>query len=308
MIKTEHGVFAGDSWEEFCQLCFKLKYEAEGYQTIPAWQGDFGIEGFTRTGKVFQCYCPDFDYAPDKLYDEQRDKVTTDLLKLIANEKQLGKYLKKIKIKEWIFVTPMYKKKDLVRHCRDKADEYRLKNISILDNSFDVLIHDLGNFTAQIPIVKGYQQRKLDIIPSANATDEDVIDWKSQQISYVENALKKHEKRFGQTVKDKEVKINKLTNNSIADLLNGDRILRRWESDYPVDYEKFLRMISQYERRVEEKCFLAEISNNELYKEIASELKDKIKESFSMLDNVMIDRLCDYVLADWMTRCPINFE
>ena len=86
MLVTAHGTFDGDSWEKFCQVCFKLKYEVDGYQEIPAWQGDFGIEGFTRTGTLFQCYCPDEDYSGDELYEKQRDKITEDLNKLIKNE------------------------------------------------------------------------------------------------------------------------------------------------------------------------------------------------------------------------------
>lgn len=74
MYKTDYGTFNENSWEDFCQQCFKLKYEKDGYQEMPAWQGDLGIEGFTRSGLLFQCYCPDAEYNPDKLYKEQWKK------------------------------------------------------------------------------------------------------------------------------------------------------------------------------------------------------------------------------------------
>lgn len=53
MYTTKFGPFDGDSWEELIQICLRLKYESEQYQSIHASQGDFAIEGFTRTGKVF---------------------------------------------------------------------------------------------------------------------------------------------------------------------------------------------------------------------------------------------------------------
>lgn len=59
MYQTKIASFDGNSWKEFCQQCFRLKYESEGYQFMPAINGDYGIEGFTRTGIVFQCYCSD---------------------------------------------------------------------------------------------------------------------------------------------------------------------------------------------------------------------------------------------------------
>lgn len=49
MIQAKYGNFDGNSWEEFCQICLKIKFESEGYQELPAWQGDMGIEGFTRS-------------------------------------------------------------------------------------------------------------------------------------------------------------------------------------------------------------------------------------------------------------------
>jgi len=307
MIITEHGTFVGSSWEEFCQLCFKLKYESEGYQEMPAWQGDYGIEGFTRTGKVFQCYCPDTDYPPDKLYEEQRDKITKDLNKLIQYEMQLSSYLKSIKIKEWIFVTPEYKKKDLVKHCQDKAIEYRSKSCSILDNSFDVLVHDIGFYTAQIPIVKGYKQRKVDINPKESTSDSDITDWKAQQIPYVENAIRKHGLRFDSNAKSLEIKVNTLTQHSIADFLNGNILIRQWQEYYQEDYERFIRLVSEFEKKVIEKCMFGHLNNNELYNEIQSELKEKLKTTFQILDPLMVDRLSNQVMADWILRCPIDF-
>ena len=111
MIKGKYSTYDGNSWEEFCQICLKLKFESEGYQELPAWQGDMGIEGFTRTGKVFQCYCPDDDYDPSTLYEKQRDKISKDLAKLEKNLAELKDYLKEVKIAAWIFLTPYYKNK-----------------------------------------------------------------------------------------------------------------------------------------------------------------------------------------------------
>ena len=86
MIKGKYGNYDGNHWEEVCQQCMKIKYQKDGYQELPACQGDLGIEGFTRNGTVIQCYCPDEDYAPKEMYEKQRDKVTTDLQKLINNK------------------------------------------------------------------------------------------------------------------------------------------------------------------------------------------------------------------------------
>lgn len=308
MYKTKHGVFNGDSWEEFCQICFKRKYESDGYQEMPAWQGDLGIEGFTRNGILFQCYCPDEEYSPDVLYDKQRDKITEDLGKLVKKEKELLSYLKSIKIRRWIFVTPGYKKKDIVRHCQEKAEEYRLKNLSYFESDFDVLIYDIDFFSEEIPIVLNYRNKKLEIHPDSEPTAVEVSDWKSTQIFLVDNALKKHGQRLPQTAINRDNKINTLSQTTIGNFLNGNSIIKIMSEKFPVDYEKFVRVVAQFEGQVESMCITNTSDNNTLYKEIGDRLRANLKESFSYIDQLTIDRLTEQVLADWILRCPISFE
>lgn len=308
MYKTEHGNFDGNSWESFCQVCFKIKYEVDGYQEMPAWQGDLGIEGFTRNGILFQCYCPNEEYNPDKLYDEQRDKITTDLKKLVTNEIELKKYLKSIKIKQWIFVTPGYKKKDIVKHCQDKAEEYRNMNLSILDDDFDVLIYDIDFFATEIPLVLNYRDRKIEINPTTEKTDGEIADWKTKQISLVDNALRKHGQRIDINVSNRDNKINTLTQNSIEHFLNGNIAVKIMQEKFPNDYEKFIRVVSLFEKKLTEICIVNTDDNNTFYKQIENDLKSKLKEAFSYIDQTTIDRLTEQVLADWILRCPINFD
>ena len=308
MYKTEYGNFNGTTWEEFCQICFKKKYESDGYQEMPAWQGDLGIEGFTRTGVLFQCYCPDEEYAPDDLYEKQRDKITKDLKKLVTNEPELKGYLKSIKVKQWIFVTPGYKKKDIVKHCQDKAEEYRNLKLSILDDDFDVLIYDIDFFATEIPLVLDYKKQKIEINPLTKNSDKEIADWKNKEISLVENAVRKHGQRILESANNRDFKINTLTQHSIEHFLNGNITIKIMREKFPQDYEKFVRVVSLFEKKVTEMCITNTSDNNTLYKLIESELKWKLKEAFNYIDQITIDKLTEQVLADWILRCPINFE
>lgn len=309
MYKTAYGVFNGNSWEDFCQQCFKKKYEADGYQEMPAtFKGDLGIEGYTRTGVLFQCYCPDMEYDPTKLYEAQRNKITKDLGKILLNEKELKAYLGDIKICKWIFVTPEYTNKELVRHCREKAEEYRKLNNPIFTDDFDVLVHDIEFFSAEIPIVLNFRQDKIDIDAPQKTTAKEIADWKTKQISLVDNAVKKHGQRVPSTAAKIDEKVNKLTQKSVSDFLNGDAMIRKWAEKYQDQYEKFQKVVSQFEESVETKCAVFSGDNNTLYNEIESELRIKIQASFSWLDETMIDRLTNRVMADWILRCPISFE
>lgn len=312
MFNTKSGFsFDGDKWENFCQVCFKLKYESEGYQAMPAdVKGDLGIEGFTRTGKVFQCYCPDTNSSHIKLYEDQRDKMTTDLGKLSKNKEVLPKYLGDVIIRDWIFVTPEYSNKDLIKHCQSKKDEIRKLNLPILANDFDILVHDIGFFAKEIPIVYNHNKEKLNIGGNKDLVDKQYYDWKNQEIDLVQNSIKKQSKRFSQDVNNLEDRVNRLTDRDVRAYLNGKIITRNWNEISPEQYEVFLEMIDIIEEQVKDLClFPPENNNYDLrYRDIKIMVEEKVKGYFSTLDERTIILLCEYVMADWILRCPINFE
>lgn len=192
MIRTEIGDFDGDSWEELCQICFQLKYENEGYQEITAHSnGDLGIEGYTRTGKVFQCYCPDAEYNANNLYEKQRDKINKDLNKLIKNKEELKKYLGNSKIKKWYFITPYYLKKDIVKYCVLKAEQMRKLKLDILDPEFDVLINGYNFIARELPEAMKIRNIKINVNLEKDISKEDIKKFKESKTTGINNLLKK---------------------------------------------------------------------------------------------------------------------
>lgn len=309
MIKTEYGNFDGDRWEDVCQIVFKRRYENDSYFEIPATPGDFGIEGFTRSGKAFQCYCPDEHYSSSELYEKQRDKITKDLKKLKTFQKQLASKLGDTLIKQWFFVSPMNSKNDLVDHCTKKRDEVKSWGLSIIDNNkFEVIPADIDFLKPELYQILKIDDGKIDIIPSEATTEEDKLKWKDKEILLVKNAQRKHKARFESDTKGIEKKVDSLTEKSVSHFLEGNGILKKWQSDYPDDFEKFIKIINQVEEQVEEECMFPNQDNNKLYRKFSTMVEIKIKESFPYLDQTMVQNLCNQVMADWILRCPIDFE
>jgi hypothetical protein len=121
MFVTPLGSFDGTSWDNIIQVIHKRKYMEVGYQPIKASPGDYGLEGFTKDGLAFQCYCPDYNVDSTKLYELQRDKkkdqedkpkekkqepkmnkqqMENELNKLRNEEKRLQQDLQKQKVKQ----------------------------------------------------------------------------------------------------------------------------------------------------------------------------------------------------------------
>lgn len=311
MIKTRFGQYNGDSWEEVCQLFLKKKYESEGYQEMIAHtQGDLGIEGFTRTGIVFQCYCPDEEYESKKLYEAQRDKITTDLGKLSKNKKELLKYIGKIKIKKWIFLTPINRDKQLISHCQKKASEYKCKTDmkEILDDEFDILVQDEGFFVEEMLYVKTILNQKIDINIEMPSADE-IINWKKCEAASVQVLFRKITKLFkGST--NVEAITNKYVDIIIRNLIKGQNVMDELRDNHPILLEKLVRIKSGIETHIEQELLLSDLQPKEFNKAIQTNYKYALESealgkiiSFALQEDIIKE-----AEADWLVRCPLDFE
>lgn len=84
ILDTIEFDYQGDTWETLCVSCYRLRYQQDHFIDIPAvYKGDAGIEGYTSTGIVIQCYCPERKYTDNESHDHYRDKMTADINKLL---------------------------------------------------------------------------------------------------------------------------------------------------------------------------------------------------------------------------------
>lgn len=301
MIKTKYGNFDGDKWEAVCQVCFKLMYEQDSYQEIKASPGDHGIEGFTRKGDAFQCYCPKKKYTQDELHEKIRDKITTDLKKLDTYQKELKSKLNCTKIKRWIFVTPYFEKNQITDHCAKKSQEFRESGLEILDSEFDVLIYDVEFLTQYLPIALNSIGEKLFIEPDSvitqdidnfkNSGSEQAINIINKSISIVEN----------KEIADSSNKSDTLAKTYIKQYLDGFSVVTKLQMRFKESHEKYLRNVDEMATHLEQKKILCDSSNKDFVEEINSEVRERINNEFAELDPATRNRLSYFVVAAWLT-------
>lgn len=309
VYQTEFGSFDGNGWDTFCQKCLKLRHINEGYQSIDAhFGGDLGIEGYTRTGLVFQCYCPDEEYDPKNLYKHQRSKITRDLKKLITYQDQLLQILGGVRIKKWIFVTPKNLNRDLVLHCVTKRDEYRAKNLPHLDQDFDVLIQDADYLIEQARIVLEQTNRRL-LINSEEIKDETAIQWAESEVESVQNTTRKLTATYPTPHSTDVVeRIQRLTAKRIEYFIKGSSVINKLRKMVPEQYERFVAVVDSIETDVEDKCMYPSEDNQKFFREIESLVSERLSREFgNTLDSITVSHLERWIISDWLMRCPLDF-
>lgn len=305
MFKTNYGVFTPDSWEETCQLAFKIAYKTENYQKMPDANGDLGIEGFTlNSGKAFQCYCPENDIRGQDLYKALRGKITNDIQKLEKNCSDLKKILGNTKINEWYLVTPKNADKNIFSHCRKKEKETLNKKLEIIDNDFKIVIHEAEDYVQYFK----FTDDGIRFDPSINVKEKKELI--IAENTYVENAKRKYTKVYNNDFSDLtelEKSVLAATDISIDRYLKGKKTLDFLRVNHPRDYERFKRIISQLEDEVTFDS-LGSIADKKLFiKEQTNIVEQKLVAQLNGFDTIMLRALANQVVSRWLLECSLNF-
>ncbi len=308
MFQTKFGPFNGGTWEGLCQQVFKRKYQAEGYQQMPASPGDYGIEGYTAsTGWAFQCYCPEKHYERTELYEKQRDKISTDLRKLKDYEAALQARLGSTKLSHWVFVTPEVDRNALLAHAKTKEAEVRGWKLPILSDDFVVLIHDGDHYLVEINQVRAAAGEALifdDAVPALSELT-------GLQEQYEQNIHRKSGCRLADKshTPNIQAKVQQLSQRTIEQFLEADGYFRRIASASPTTHVRLVRLINEYEQYVIEASTTWSGTAEELTTQVRDGLvklvSDELGPEFDMANALKVAR---YMTARWLAVCELDYD
>lgn len=301
-IEVLVDIFDGNAWQELANTLLLLKFGTGNYQRVPDQHlGDWGIEGFTSDGEVFQCYAPDKPYTAQELYNHQRSKITTDIKKFIKNEAKLQAILPNgIKFKKWYFLTTQHHSKDLITHCQKKTEEVKRKS-SHVTSDFQIITYS-GNdfFVTQIPqyVSRGVSKLRLAIPPITETPPE----FSNHSVSHSTVAGKL--RRGGLA----EGRINNEATSYIKDFLVWRSIIATIKDVSPELHDNFVERINSLEINTQRHYQLRNsLQVAELITEFEKLKQNIIQDLGNQIEITTLDYLTRGVIADWLIRCPIDF-
>lgn len=299
-MRTSLGQMARDTWEKYCQKLLRLRYE--DYQEVPAqFGGDLGIEGYTRSGLVFQCYCPDEDPGGRDLYEKQRDKITGDIAKLIKNASEISSLGVGI-IKEWHFLTPRYNSRHLLSHCRSKESEVRSRSLDTVHSEFTICLKDEDDYipernvlltTGDLRVQPSGEELALQALEELLASDNEIV-------LNIKTKLGKLELVSGKRAD--------LTRQLVGGYVVGQHELETINQKFPSTYRQVVQLKSATESQLPIRTLSSSDNHGTILREILEEYEDKLSDDFSRsLSSALISRLSTEAISDWLGRCPLDF-
>jgi hypothetical protein len=309
MIETAFGMHDGKSWEALCQIVFKAKHGADGYQAVVASPGDYGLEGFTlHSSRAFQCYCPEKLYSTKDLNTKIQNKVRDDLGKLQKNAAEIQSILGATQIREWVLVTPHIPSKNALAQARKHEATVRGWGLPFIHPNFTVLLHDGAFYTSEIAAAQ--QLNSVAIPLDATAPHVSALHVDTNDVVYEANIRRKTALRLSHRAPGlaRSEAENALHEQTLGEFLRVDAHLRRISTIAPVLYQDLLRLLNEFQNHVVEVSQTQMGSPHELTTQLRTDLEQRISAvlgpTFGMEAPLMIAR---DMIARWLAVCSLDY-
>lgn len=312
-----NGPLDGDAWEKLCDSCYRMRYQEQNYQKVQAiLGGDGGIEGFTKTGIVYQCYCPEREYNDDELYEHLRDKMTKDIAKLVKEKyaerlKSLGIY----NIVEWHFVIPEYKDPRILQHAENKRKEViqlKIKNpnqYDYIDDNFQIIIKVAEDF--KVELTRIIRTNLSDIKLNIACYHDGNVEWEKCDSEKVDNIKRKVKAVMNMKDDEEDEDFNYIVSTYVESYIKGIEILKTLRVSYSEIYEDIFRLKETYKKEVSLRTRINRDStiNSKIFYDIMDDFELKLKESFSSyLSVASIGELKTDIISGWLADCSMQFR
>ncbi len=294
-------MWSGDEWQQYCSQLLALRH-GESYQRVPDRdRGDFGIEGFTSDGLLYQCYAAQDPLSPGDLYSKQRDKMTADLKKLQDNDATIARLTRPCKIRIWVLLVPRCDTKRLIEHASEKAEQLRSAGLESLDPNFVVRVLTSDDFQPEVSKLEVVARA---LLPSTlEPSNEEVDSWPDQDPTGAEKLGRKVEALDGENESDRRSQLlNAFIRHYLQAAAMGDTLRRL----HPQVWERL-----NHEREARERVLAAAqlLNQSQAGNTIISEvdlMHARIESVIPPLAGGQAEQLAWGIVAEWLIRCPLE--
>lgn len=288
-------------WEKFCEIMLRQHYGQPYFWSVPDEDsGDYGIEFYTADGTIFQCYYPDLSVDMTAYKNKIQTKINDDLNKLKQYEKEIGKMLDAIKVKQWVLLTQQNKSKDLIAYCNKKKKEIIAKGISFIDSKdFKVKIETAESFPDAMLYAQNVYLKTIDI-PLMEVSDTDKAAWKGSNSVFANNVKRKSNSIIAGDSSDFQDRV-------VTKYIQINKFLDQLRDDHPDLYNQ----IEDSARAQLESMQDESILENDFDKEFIKRIVISNKNAFAKYANFFSDKntqsLSFGYLSKWIAECYMGF-
>lgn len=290
------------SWENYFKDILRRFYGPSNMKDIPdSYGGDFGIECYSFSGHVFQCYLPEQFSDKEKLTKAQKNKIRNDIHKLtVKNTSEFTKLFEGMAVSRWILATPEYCDSDVALYCSAKSVKVRKLGLPYISDDFQILLQTEGDYKSEVRALRqDIYQLSLEF---SDVDGDEAGNWINQNLMFLEKMDLKLPKVVDQG------KVGQMKAFLVQKYLEFQNLLDYLKAEWPDIYIKISTSINNRRSYLESR-FLTDSSNQPsgVIKSEIEKLKEDIIREIPTLKTTDLELITWGVIADWLIRCPLDF-
>lgn len=293
--------YSGAEWEELCLRVLHEHHPGHMLVEVPDQdQGDAGLEAFSLDGCAYQCYAPENEPLDTTTrFERQRDKMTDDVKKFVENRKKIAAILPVgLRIDVWILLVPHVNSRRILEHAAKKTASLRAESLPYASDNIIVTIQTLSSFERARAAVISRQLSKLDLPPVPSTDFSEIED---ALIDVMAGKLQKTGRYASETMRKDFM--DRLLANQIAGKAHREHV----RDEYPELGDELEERLSDLEDRLTVQYALDEPVPDR-------RLNTVIRDTESIVESILNTRprqsrvIAEGQIADWLIRCPLDFE
>ncbi|MGO9771772.1 MAG: hypothetical protein ACLPSW_19955 [Roseiarcus sp.] len=291
----------GEEWQEFALQLVQRRHGPQNVQIVPdSVGGDAGIEFFTTSGCLYQCYAPEEVSDVKKAASAMKAKASRDLPKLQKNQNTLAALLCGIKVSRWILLCPFLDNKEVVADIRKRGLALKSAGLPFLAHDFEALCHSQDDFAGELEQLKSLSLGPSVSIEMPSASDVSV----ASATSIGSRIDQKLSRAFGGGAS--AVQIGQRRDAYVKAHLYRENALDQLRQNHSVLWERAFQSLEAEETRLIA-VGAATTLPAEMLQESTKRIEDSLVKALPTLSTGLVTQIALGTVSDWLIRCPLDF-
>lgn len=292
----------GDEWQTFALQLVQRRHGPENVQVVPdSVGGDAGLEFFTTSGCLYQCYAPEETSDIAKAASAMKAKAGRDLPKLVKYKDKIEPILCGIPVSRWILLCPFLDNKDVVADVRKRGLDLKGQGLTFLAPDFEALCHSQDDFAGELE-----QLKALSLGPPLSIDVPKPIDVSAASETSIGTRIdEKLARAYGPAATDTQIALRR--NAYIKAHLYRENALDQLRQNHSVLWERAFQSLD-----VEETRLIAVGANSttlpaEQLQASTERIEEAMTRALPTLSTAIVTQIALGTVSDWLIRCPLDF-
>ena len=274
---------------------------AQNVQVVPdSVGGDAGLEFFTTSGCLYQCYAPEETSDVAKAASAMKAKAGRDLPKLAKFKDKIEPILCGIPASRWILLCPFLDNKDVVADIRKRGLAIKGQGLPFLAPDFEALCHSLTDFAGELE-----QLNALSLGPPLSVDVPTPIDVSTAgETSIGKRIDEKLTRAYGSGATVAQVTQRRTA--YVKAHLYRENALDQLRQNHSVLWERAFQSLEAEETRLIAVGASATLPAEQL-QDSTKRIEESLMKALPTLSIGVVTQIALGTVSDWLIRCPLDF-